>query len=56
MNGFVELTTNEMYSLDGGCVGCKIGGTLVTVGAVIGTGVNPVSVVFGIAALYTIWG
>lgn len=56
MNTFVELKSRDLEIIDGGCVWCKIGGTLVTVGGVIATGVNPVSVGIGLVSLYTIWG
>ena len=55
MGNFIELSNNELLDIDGGGVWGKIGCTLMTVGGVMITGVNPVSASLGVVAIYTIW-
>lgn len=53
---FNELQCEELISIEGGCTGCKVGGTLVTVGGLIAFGVSGPAVFVAAVALYTIWG
>lgn len=55
MQELVVLTNDELYGVEAGGIWGKIGGTLITVGGVIATGVNPVSVTIGVITLGTIW-
>ena len=55
MNNFKELNQNELNAIDGGCVWCRIGATLMTVGGVVASGCNPVAVGLAVPALIFTW-
>lgn len=55
MDNFSNISNADLEAINGGGIWGKIGGTLITVGGVIATGVNPVSVVIGVIALGDIW-
>lgn len=55
MENFEIIRNEELLCIEGGGVLGKVGGTLITVGGIIATGVNPVSVVIGGISLVTIW-
>lgn len=55
MKELITLTNDELYDVEAGGIWGKIGGSLVTVGGIIATGVNPVSVTIGVISLGTIW-
>lgn len=55
MENFSYISNDDLEAINGGGIWGKIGGTLITVGGVIATGVNPVSVVIGAIALGDIW-
>ncbi len=55
MDNFISISSADLEAINGGGIWGQIGGTLITVGGVIATGVNPVSVAIGIVALGDIW-
>ncbi len=55
MNFCVELSETELVEIGGGCVWCRIGATLITVGGVVASGCNPVAVGFAVPSLIFTW-
>lgn len=55
MNLYVELSENELTELSGGCVWCRIGATIITVGGVVASGCNPVAIAFAVPSLVFTW-
>lgn len=53
---FEEMKKDDLTIIEGGCTGCKVGGTLVTVGSLIAFGVSGPALFVAAVALYTIWG
>lgn len=51
----VELSEKDLMDIDGGCTGCKVGATLLTVGAVLVTGATPAAWILCGVSLYMTW-
>lgn len=52
VNDFVEINTIELLDINGGCVGCKIGETLMAIGTAIAL---PPSIPILVWDLFRIW-
>ncbi len=55
MDCFSNIENEELLYIDGGCVWCRIGATLITVGGVVASGFNPVAVGLAIPAIIFTW-
>lgn len=55
MSNYIIMTNSDLMETDGGCTWCKVGQSLITVGGIIATGCNPVSLTIGGIALIATW-
>ena len=52
---FQMLNEQEMLDVEGGCTWCKVGQTLIAVGGVLATGVNPAAVAIAAVSIACTW-
>ena len=55
MQNFMEISQTDLFEITGGGIWGKIGSSLITIGAVLITGVTPISITLGLLSLATIW-
>lgn len=51
---FCELSLNELQVIGGGCTGCKVGITLMSVGFAV-VAPSPISFIGAAVSIYTTW-
>lgn len=55
MQNFMEISQADLFDITGGGIWGKIGSSLITIGGVIASGCNPISIVIGVVSLIAIW-